>query len=188
MEKDNNKKFGARNIAFIGMSVALMAICSWISIPATIPFTLQTFAIFITLYILGFRDGSIAIITYITLGVIGVPVFSNFGGGLGVLMGPTGGYILGFIPICLVYFLFEVITKKAIWGRIVSSIIGLAVCYFVGTVWFLVVYNNINDMTITNALMLCVVPFIIPDLIKIFLGLFISIKLNKVLDNDRNPK
>ena len=86
----------ASDIAFIALSAALMAVCSWISIPAAVPFTLQTFAVFLTTGLLGGRRSTIAVMLYIFLGAVGLPVFSGFSGGIGHLIGPTGGYIFGF--------------------------------------------------------------------------------------------
>ena len=92
-------------MTFIAIFVVLIAICSWISIPTAVPFTLQTFAISMTVLMLGGRRGTISILVFILLAAIGVPVLSGFSGGLGVLLGPTGGYILGFLLTALVYWL-----------------------------------------------------------------------------------
>ena len=95
-------KNNTKRIALIAMFVAVMTICSWISIPLTVPITLQTFAIFVTCGVLGGCDGTIAVCIYIMLGIIGLPVFSGFTGGPAKLLGPTGGYIIGFILTALV--------------------------------------------------------------------------------------
>ena len=97
-------------MAFIAIFVVLIAICSWISIPTTVPFTLQTFAVSMTVLMLGGRRGTIALAVYILLAAIGVPVLSGFTGGLGVLLGPTGGYIFGWLVLGIEYW---VITKFA---------------------------------------------------------------------------
>ena len=93
MEKTAGKtaKLSAKDMAQIGMMTALMAVCAWITVPFTIPFTLQTFGVFVTLRLLEGRRGTFAIALYILLGAVGVPVFSGFGAGGGVLAGPTGG-------------------------------------------------------------------------------------------------
>lgn len=85
------------------MGAVIIALCAWISIPAAVPFTLQTFGIFLVLAVLGARQGSAAVIVYILLGLVGLPVFAGFSGGPGALLGPTGGYIVGFAligPVC----------------------------------------------------------------------------------------
>ena len=72
-------------MAYIAVFTVLIAICSWISIPMTVPFTLQTFAIFLSVSILGGKRGTIAVFIYVLLGVVGIPVFAGFSGGLGIL-------------------------------------------------------------------------------------------------------
>ena len=86
-----------REIAYGGLSIALLAICSWISIPFTIPFTLQTLAMFLICLVFGGKKGTIYVFVYIIAGAIGLPVFSGFRGGIGALMNLTGGYVLGFL-------------------------------------------------------------------------------------------
>ncbi len=79
-----------RDIVFIGIFAALIAICSWISIPTTVPFTLQTMGVFTAVGLLGGKRGSLAVLVYILLGLVGLPVFAGFSGGVGVLFGTTG--------------------------------------------------------------------------------------------------
>ena len=85
------------DIVYIAVFAVIMAICSWISIPAAVPFTLQTFGVFIAVGILGGKRGTLSVLVFILLGAIGVPVFAGFSGGIGVLAGTTGGYIIGFL-------------------------------------------------------------------------------------------
>ena len=91
------------DLTYIALSAVLITVCAWISIPAPVPFTLQTFAVFFALLTLGGRRGMLAILTYLMMGTVGLPVFTGFHGGLGVLLGATGGYLLGFIVMALVY-------------------------------------------------------------------------------------
>ena len=84
-------------MAYIGLFAVVIAICSWISIPTVVPFTLQTFAVFLAVAILGGKRGTLSVIVYVLLGADGLPVFSGFKGGFGVLLNTTGGYIIGFI-------------------------------------------------------------------------------------------
>ena len=86
-----------RDITYIGIMAALMAVCSWISIPTAVPFTMQTFGVFFAVGALGGKRGTIAIAVYLLLGAAGLPVFAGFSGGIGALAGQTGGYLLGFI-------------------------------------------------------------------------------------------
>ena len=96
----------AIDITLIALFAALMAICSWISIPLTVPFTLQTFAVFVTLEIIGGKRGTLSILVFLLLGAIGVPVFAGFKSGVAVLLGTTGGYLIGFLCTALIYWLF----------------------------------------------------------------------------------
>ena len=90
------------DIAYIAMFAAVMAVCSWISVPATVPFTLQTFGVFLAVGTLGGKRGSLAVLTYLLLGAVGAPVFAGFSGGIGCILGSTGGYIIGFLFSALV--------------------------------------------------------------------------------------
>ena len=100
------------DLAYIAIFAVLIAICSWISIPMTVPFTLQTFGVFMAVGVLGGKRGSLAVLVYILLGVIGVPVFAGFSGGLGILLNNTGGYSIGFLFSALVMWAME-----SLWGK-----------------------------------------------------------------------
>ena len=168
------------DIVYIAVFAVIMAICSWISIPAAVPFTLQTFGVFIAVGVLGGKRGSLSVLVFILLGAIGIPVFANFSGGIGVLAGPTGGYIIGFLFSALLMWAMEKLLGKKSVMQIVSMIAGLIVCYAFGTVWFVIVYGRMNGpIGFTAALASCVVPFIIPDIIKIALAYVLSRKLRK---------
>lgn len=183
---NQQKRIKIFDIVSIALFSVIIAICSWIAIPFTIPFTLQTFAIFLTLLVLGGKKGILAIVLYLVLGIIGIPVFSNFTGGLGVIMGPTGGYIVGFLFLGLIYMLITFFSKK-IGGIVIGLIVGLIVCYLFGTLWFTFGYTgNANKMTFWTSLSLCVVPFIIPDLIKMIVAILIAVKIKKYLATASN--
>ena len=130
-------KFRVVDLAYMAICASLTAICSWISIPATVPFTLQTFAVFCALELLGGKRGTVSICINILLGAVGMPVFTGFNGGIGVLLGTTGGYIVGFIFIGLIYWLAEKLFGGKLLVRISAMVIGLLVCYAFGTAWFL---------------------------------------------------
>ena len=168
------------DIVYIAVFAVIMAICSWISIPAAVPFTLQTFGVFIAVGVLGGKRGSLSVLVFILLGAIGIPVFANFSGGIGVLAGPTGGYIIRFLFSALLMWAMEKLPGKKSVMQIVSMIAGLIVCYAFGTVWFVIVYGRMNGpIGFRAALASCVVPFIIPDIIKIALAYVLSRKLRK---------
>ena len=169
-------------IVYTGIFAVLLAICSWISIPTMIPFTLQTFGVFLTLLLLGGKQGTLAIFIYLLLGSIGIPVFSNFGAGLGYLLGNTGGYALGFIFIGLTFWLFEKYFGKKIFVQIFSLFTGLLVCYAFGTFWFMNISMNSNGTyELMTILTLCVFPFILPDVCKLWIAYIISKRLKHML-------
>lgn len=173
-------KFKAIDLVYIAIGAAITAICSWISIPTAVPFTMQTFAVFAILGILGGRRGTLSILVYIILGAVGVPVFSGFRGGFGVIIGPTGGYIVGFLLTGLIYWLLEKIAGQKLWVRVAAMAAGLLLCYAFGTAWYVAVYSsNTGPISVGTAITTCVLPFIIPDIVKMALALLISLKVAK---------
>lgn len=180
------------NLVYIAMAAAFLTICSWISIPSIasmVPFTLQTFAVFVIVGLLGGRRGTLSILVYILLAAVGVPVLSGFKGGLGALSGPTGGYVIGFLFTALIMSLFRAVSKKApaAWLLVLSMILGLAVCYLFGTLWFCLIYISEGGQKIgfDAAVTLCVLPYLIPDAIKIMLATFVC--SNKALKRTISP-
>ncbi len=170
------------NLVYIAIGIALITVCSWITIPMTVPFTLQTFAVFAVLLILGGERGTIATLVYILMGAIGIPVFSGFKGGIGALMGNTGGYIIGFIFIGLIYLGATKLIGEKVYVRIVALILGLMVCYGFGTAWFMYVYmKNTGSVGLMTVLSWCVFPFVIPDLLKMAIAVIISKRVRPVL-------
>lgn len=169
----------SRDIALMGMLLGIMVISSWISIPMTVPFTLQTFAIFLTILLMGTWKGFFVVLSYIALGLFGLPVFSGFKSGFAAIAGPTGGYILGFLLTAIVTGkLLEFLPDKKIY-KYLSMFIGLVVCYAFGTFWFVNMYTKAS-MNFLWAFSLCVIPFIIPDVLKILLADYIANFLKKV--------
>lgn len=169
-------------MVYIAMFAVLISICAWICVPTAVPFTMQTFAVFIALLLLGGKRGTIAVCLYIGLGAVGLPVFSGMRGGLGQLLGPTGGYIIGFVGMALIYWLFEHAHQGGLVWKITSLAVGLVMCYAVGTVWFMVTYaRNGNAIGLGAVLATCVVPFILPDLAKLLLSVVVAKLLGPAL-------
>ena len=149
---------------------ALIAVCAWISVPVfDIAFTLQTLAVFLTLGLLGGKWGSAAIFIYLLLGAVGMPVFSGFHGGIGILAGVTGGYLWGFLAAGLTYWLLER------FGKLPAMIAGQAVCYLCGSLWFLLYAGG----GLWIILLRCVIPYLIPDGVKIALAYILSRRLSR---------
>ncbi len=183
--KNKSVKYSVIDITLIAMFTALLAICSWTSIQVgLVPVTLQTFAIFLIFGLLGSKRGTTAVLVYILLGLCGVPVFAGFGS-TAKLLGPTGGYIIGFIFMGLIIWLGEFLFRKTdkkvkFITNILFEIIGLLVCYGFGTIWFMIVMNGKgNPYTLTAALSVCVIPFLLPDLVKLVVSEILVLKLKQ---------
>ena len=179
---ENRQNFKTLNLVYIAIGAALIVICSWISIPTAVPFTLQTFAVFLLLLLLGGKRGTLSVIVYILLGLVGLPVFAGFSGGPGVLLGSTGGYIIGFIFMGLIHICASKFFENNSLTEVISLIIGLIVCYAFGSVWFMYIYmRDTGEVGFVTVLLWCVIPFIVPDLIKLALAFLISKRVKRYI-------
>lgn len=177
VKKKTNSKI--TDMVYIGLSAAIIAVCSWISIPLTVPITLQTMGVVLISGLFGAKRGTLSTLLYILIGAIGVPVFSGFKSGFGVLLGSTGGYIIGFIFTALIVGIVSDKTNK-LWALILSMVVGILVCYTFGTAWFAVVYAKTNEpASLATILGWCVIPFLIPDAVKIALAAVLTNRLKK---------
>lgn len=175
-------KPNALKLTLTALFAVIISICSMLSFPAAVPFTLQTFGIFLALFVLGGKFGTISIVVYICLGLAGLPVFHGFTGGIGILMSGTGGYIIGFVLSGLVYMLLTRMIGEKAQSKLISAFCALTVCYISGTLWF--VYTSAQGNGILPAVMTCVVPYIIPDTAKIMLAFFIAKRTEKFTRSD----
>ena len=183
---DSRVRNKTRDIVYTAFFAVLIAVGSWISIPMTVPFTLQTFAVFVTLGILGGRRGTMAVLLYILLGAVGIPVFSGFTGGVGILLGNTGGYIAGFLLTGLIFWGMQRMFGRSLGVLVISMLLGLISCYFFGTVWFLLVYmRNGSTVSVVTVLGWCVIPFIVPDLVKLGLALTVARRVSRYAGIER---
>lgn len=181
MAQTENKKTNSKvtDIVYIGLSAAIIAVCSWISIPLTVPITLQTMGVVLISGLFGAKRGILSTLLYILIGAIGVPVFSGFKSGFGVLLGSTGGYIIGFIFTALIVGIVSDKTNK-LWALVLSMVAGILVCYAFGTAWFAVVYAKTNEpASLATILGWCVIPFLLPDAVKIALAAVLTNRLKK---------
>lgn len=188
IKTDSTKKLSSntiKDIAYIGLFTALMAVCSQIFIPTppgVPPVTMQTFAMFLAGGLLGWKKGTLSVLIYLILGLIGLPVFSRFTGGLGVLFGMTGGYIIGFVFTTLTIGLITEKLGKKLWVLILSMVAGLLLCYTFGTAWFMVVYSNqTGPIGLWSALSLCVFPFLLFDAGKIAVAAILVNRLSHLM-------
>ena len=180
--KTITRKSIARECAYIALAVALVTVSAWISVPVgAVPVTLQTFAVCFIGALFGWKRGIFAILVYVFMGLLGIPVFAGFKAGAAALFGPTGGYIFGFFFAALMPALAKLIPVKRKAARCAlfyaANILGLAVCYLFGTVWFVLMYQ----CTVGYALALCVLPFLLPDAVKLLVAALLAVRLERYI-------
>ena len=161
----------------VALFAALIAVCSFITVPMPgVPFTLQLFGVAMALSFLGGREGTLAVAVYLLLGLCGVPVFSGFRAGPAALFGTTGGYLVGFLVMGVVYWaLTRLLPGTHRFFGVLRLWIALLFCYAFGTVWFVVLYvRNTGPIGVWSVLLRCVIPFLLPDLVKILLAVRLS--------------
>ena len=161
------------------LMTAVTCILGPLAIPiGPVPVSLTPLAVFLSVYILGTKGGTLAYLLYLLIGAVGVPVFSGFTGGLGKLAGPTGGYLVGFILMALIggWFIFRFYDKFAV--QFLGMLLGLVVCYAFGTVWL----SYSAGMPFGAALAAGVYPFIPFDLIKIAIAIFLGRTVRRRLE------
>ena len=161
-------------LARCGLFSALMCICAWISIPlGSIVFTLQSFALFLALLVLGGKGATVSVLVYLALGAVGLPVFSGFRGGFSALLGVTGGFLWGFLLGCGVYWLICTLLGEK-W-RMLGCIVCLLCVYLCGTIW----YFAYAPGGLWAILAQSVLPYLLPDTVKMLLALWVSRRLKK---------
>jgi len=166
------KKISTVQLATAAIFAALLCILAPVSLPiGPIPISLATLVIYLAAVILEPKLATLSVVVYILLGLVGLPVFSGYAGGVGKLAGPTGGYIIGYIPMAFIasYFTYKWLDKK--YMAVVGMIIGTAVLYLIGTAWFVIQM----DCEVLYALSVCVVPFLFGDAIKIAIAAVLGI-------------
>ena len=166
----------------IALFSVILLICSRISIPYVIPFSLQSLGIFLTLGILGGKRGLLSILIYLALGLIGIPISATGEAGINLFLTPTAGYLIGWILCGILFWIIETKFGNRNKTRIIAFSIGTIVCYIVGTIWFvLICTHNNTTISVWTALCYCVFPFILFDIIKLLIANAITNKLhNKI--------
>lgn len=172
----DNQKIRTKQMVLIALMTAVTCVLGPLSIPlpfSPVPISLTNFAIFLAIFILGMKNGTISFIIYLLLGAVGVPVFSSFRGGLQVLAGPTGGYLIGFIFLALIMgFALDHFDRKLV-PTIIGMIIGMVVCYAFGTVWL----AKLLSLSFKEGLMMGVIPYLAGDAAKIIIAAIVGPKL-----------
>lgn len=150
---------------------ALTAVCAWISIPVPpVTFSLQTLAVLLTLGVLGGKWGTVSILLYLLLGAVGLPVFTGFQSGAAAFPGPTGGFLWGFLAGGLVYWCLERL------GRLPAMIAAQLTVYACGCLWFSFYAGDVGFCT---AVLTCIVPYLIPDGVKLMLAHSLTRRIKK---------
>ena len=168
------------HMAEIALMSALLCVISPITIPipfSPVPLSLATFGVYLSAVLLGAKGGAVSVLIYLMLGAAGLPVFSGFSGGLGVLLGPTGGYLAGYVPCALIAGGLGQAKRCKFSLYMLAMGTGTLACYLLGTVWFLVIMKG--AYTVLQALAVCVAPYLLFDVIKILLATVIAISVQK---------
>lgn len=168
-----------RSLVYVAMMTVLLTLSGWLVVPAPIPFTMQTFVIFLAVGLLGVKDSFLSVAVYLLMGAIGLPVFAGMNGGIGVLAGPTGGYLMGFLAIPLVTGLIKG-NRVSTPVVTVAMLCGLAADYLVGVAWYTVGYAR-QEAGVWAAVVTGVLPFVVPDVIKIALAVGITKKVRPMI-------
>ncbi len=164
----------------MALFTAITVICAWITVPSAVPFTLQTFAVLLSCGLLGGKLGTVTVLLYLSLGALGLPVFSGFCGGVSVLFGAGGGFLFGFVLSALFMWTTERYTKTSTVRLAASMAAALLVCYLTGALWYATVYlGSTND--IYAVITATVLPFIIPDAVKLTLALYMTRRLKRFI-------
>lgn len=174
----------AQRAARIGLMAGCLCLCSWIrlALPGLVPITLQTLGVFLAAGLLGGRDGTTAILVYLLLGLAGLPVFAGFQSGAGVLFGPTGGYLVGFLATGLVSGGLAKRWRWTVKGLTAAFVVGLLACYGLGTAWYVLGYAGTERAVgVWGALCACVLPFCVPDACKIAAAVWIIRRIRPLL-------
>ena len=172
-------KFDSKNMTKIAVMTAVICIFGPLSIPiGPVPISLTPLTILLSVYILGTASGSVATLLYVFLGAVGLPVFGGFTGGFGIIAGPTGGYIIGYVFLALISGWFVEHFYNMVWVQYLGMCLGMAVLYAFGTAWLAYVAH----MTFAEALTVGVLPFIAVDMIKMAVSIILGRAVNKRLD------
>ena len=188
-KKVDSRKLYIKNICYIALFAAIIVVCSWIAIPISeISITLQTMGVCMAAGFLGWKRGTLCVLSYILLGICCVPVFSGFKNFYALIGSASAGYVIGFIFTALIVGLAsdnlrligKRVTNKAAKQVVqliilaLAMVVGVAVCYLFGTLWFMLIYKgSVTASNLQFALTYCVYPYIIPDLVKIALATFL---------------
>ncbi|WP_068985591.1 MULTISPECIES: biotin transporter BioY [Lysinibacillus] len=176
------KKSSTYNYVLAAFGAAIIAVLAQVSIPlpfSPVPITGQTLAVGLIVTILGTRLGTFSVLIYILLGAVGLPVFSGMSGGFAILVGPTGGYIVGFLVTAVIMGLYLDKFGITIFHAIIANLIGMVVTLAFGTAWLKVA----ADLSWTAAFMGGVAPFIVVGILKAVLAAWVGVIVRRRLES-----
>lgn len=179
MFAEKQKRNRVKDMAVIAANAAIISVSAWISIPFAVNFTLQTLAVFTVCSVFDFRRSILSVFIYILIGLCGIPVFSGFAAGPSAIFGPTGGYLIAFLFVPVIMRIFAIRNRKTVFSRILIMLAALIAVYVFGSLWFYFVYAS-GTVGFSGIILSCVIPFIIPDVIKIFIAATISLRMSKI--------
>lgn len=175
MNKDKTRErvrvFATADMVMVALFAAILCVMAPFSIPiGPVPISLATLVIYFSLYFLNWKQGMVMCVVYLLLGLAGLPVFSGFSGGVGKLVGPTGGYLVGYLVLVLIAGSLVEKFRKNKFLCIAGMVIGTAIFYGFGTAWFCISTGT----GVLPALAICVFPFLIGDTVKILIAAFVA--------------
>lgn len=171
------KRGGLGSFVLIALFSAIISVSAFISIPFfALPITMQSLGIALSLFLLGGKRGALSVLLYIFIGAVGLPVFSGFTGGFGALFGANGGFIFGFIIEAFIFLLLEALLPRNDYSKIIAYTISHIVLYFSGALWYFLGFTG--GESFLSVLSLLVLPYILPDIVKLFVAFLIYKKIN----------
>ena len=176
-----------KQLVQMGMMSAVLCVVAPIAIPiGTVPLTLGSFCVYLSATLLGAKKGTLSVLLYLLLGIFGLPVFSGFSGGFAAFTGPTGGYLIGYLPCAWIVGMgCKKVTKRGIqikWMLVMA--LGTLACYLSGTLWLMF----LMELSFSQALLAGVIPYLLPDCIKVVLAAMLAPILRKHLNGEYNDK
>lgn len=161
------------------LCAAMLAVCAWVTVPSAVPFTMQSFGVFLSLLLFGGKTTAVAVTVYLLLGAVGLPVFAGMQGGIGVLFGTHGGFLIGFLLMALMdWAIGRCFPARSMKQQVGCIAAALSVCYLTGTAWYMLLTEPAAPWT---ALTVCVLPFVLPDALKLCMAAVISRPLQRRL-------
>ena len=181
------RNINTKELVEIALFAAVLCVIAPFAVPvpvSPVPLSLATFIVYLAAVLLGAKQSAWCVLIYLLLGMVGLPVFSGFSGGIGVLFGPTGGYLIGYLP--CVWIVGRMAEAKVFSGRqflkhVLAMFLGTLACYVFGTIWFLFVMGG--SYTVAQAILVCVVPYLAFDFVKILVAAGITETIKKILKN-----